>query len=391
MIHTKITKTTAEKASYQGSGNSRQIIWDSAVTGFGLRVYPSGKKSFVIAYRHHNRQRLMTIGDFGTHTVDQARTIAKVELGKVAADTDPLRDKQLRARGERVKDFCAAYVERHAKPKKKSWKDDQGMIDNRILPAWGSLQMKAIVREDVAALHRKIGAEKKPYAANRVLALISKMFELAEVWGYVPEGHPNPARKIEKFKERKRDRWVTPDELPALAQAIDDEPNTVARDALWLYLLTGLRKNELLSLKWSNINIDRRELHLDDSKSGRAHYLPLSTAALTQLDAITPVKDNPYVFPGRDDGHHLVNIDKAWRRVRKAAGIEDVRLHDLRRTVGSWLAQSGNSLHLIGRVLNHSNVSTTQVYARFGQDSIRQALDQHGEQIMGVAGKRVSG
>ena len=213
------------------------------------------------------------------------------------------------------------------------------------------------------------------------------MFELGKRWGFVPEERANPAKGIEHFKEHKRDRWVTPDELPRLTQAIDQEVNLYARYAFWLYLLTGMRKMELLTAKWEYIDWERRELRIPQTKGGRVLYLPLSEAALTLLRNIPQLQGNPFVLPGAKEGKHLVNISKPWRRVRKAAGIPDVRLHDLRRTVGSWLAQAGNSLHLIGRILNHSTQSTTAVYARFAQDHVRQALQAHGKRILGVAGK----
>lgn len=389
MNRKKLTQTVVNKAEYQGQSNERYVIWDTALSGLGLRVYPSGKKSYVLSYRHHGRKRLMTIGTHGVDSLASAQKAAQIALGKVAADTDPLALKQKAAQGDQVKDLCIAYMVRHAKVNKKSWADDQAMINNWIKPAWGNLKIKSITREDVAALHHKIGSQKNPKTgkpkhtiANRVIALVSKMWELAEEWGYVSEGNPNPARKIKHFKEKKRDRYVKHDEFPLLAASIKQEPNKTAQAALWLYLLTGLRKSELLSLEWSNVDSVRQEIRLPDTKAGRVHYLPLSSPALEILNSIPRIPDNPYVLTGRSQGQHLVNIDKAWRRVRSNAGIDDVRLHDLRRTVGSWLAQDGSSLPLIGKLLNHSNASTTQIYARFGDDSGREALDRHGREIM---------
>jgi integrase len=256
------------------------------------------------------------------------------------------------------------------------------------------------------------------------------MFELALEWGFLEEGAPNPAKRIKKFAEEKRDRWITPEELPRLAKAIDTEDNIYVRSALWLYLLTGARKTEILQAKWDDIDWERKELRMAETKAGRVHYLPLSGEALALLRELPRLKGNPYILPGRRNGRPLVNIDKPWRRVRDRAtvmfwaeyegevshlineltesleraptcheveqatnfelsnGIRDVRLHDLRRTVGSWLAQAGNSLHLIGKVLNHSNQSTTAVYARFQQDTVRDALEQHGQRIMGAAKKK---
>ncbi len=356
--------------------------------GFGCRVYPGGRKAFVLSYRVGDRKRLPTIGTYGVLTLDQARGAARSELAKVETEgADPVATREQERQSETVRDLCTAYLDRYAKVHKKSWSEDERRINNRILPVWASLTAQAIKRADVAALHSKIGTkEGHPYEANRVRELVAKMFELAHRWGFVPEDHRNPAQGIDDYKETKRDRWVTHDELPRLAQAINEEPNASARAALWLYLLTGARKSELLKAQWADVDWTRAELRLPDTKTGRVHDIPLSPPAVALLRDLPQTEGNPYVLPGKLPGAHLVNISKPWGRVRTAAGIEDVRLHDLRRTVGSWLAQSGNSLHLIGRVLNHSNQSTTAVYARFGEDSVRAALDQHGARIMGAAG-----
>lgn len=392
----KLTKRAIDAAIYNGKNNARCVLWDDEVPGFGCRIYPGGRKAFILSYRAAGRKRLLTLGTYGVLTLDQARTKARAELAKIETDgADPLAEREKERQGETVHDLCAAYMERHGNAKR-SGSEDQRRIDRYILPAWGGLKARAVKRADIASLHAKIG-KAASYEANRVLALLSKMFELARRWGLVPEGHPNPARDIDRFKEQKRDRWVTPEELPRLAQAIDEEPNQTARFALWLYLLTGARKSELLQARWEDVSFERAELRLPDTKAGRTHYIPLSSPALALLREVPRVEGNPYILVGRGPRgataeekavapSHLVNISKPWNRVRKAAGVEDVRLHDLRRTVGSWLAQAGNSLHLIGRVLNHSNQSTTAIYARFGEDSVRAALEQHGARLMGAAG-----
>ena len=381
----RLTKRVIDALSYQGTGNERFAVWDDDPPGFGVRVYPGGRKAFVLSYRAEGRKRLLTIGTYGVLTLDQARAQARSELAKVETEgADPLAVRERERQGETVRDLCAAYMERHGNAKK-SGSEDQRRIDAYILPKWAGHKARAITRPDVAALHGTIG-KRAPYEANRVLALLSKMFELARRWGFVPEGHPNPARDVDRFKEAKRDRWVTHDELPRLAQAINEEPNESARAALWLYLLTGARKSELLKARWADVDWTRAELRLPDTKAGRVHYIPLSPPAVALLRDLPHADDNPYILPGKVPGAPLVNIAKPWDRVRTAAGVADVRLHDLRRTVGSWLAQAGNSLHLIGRVLNHSNQSTTAIYARFGEDSVRAALDQHGARIMGAAG-----
>jgi integrase len=427
----KLTKRVIDAMEYEGKDNSRDVRWDDAVPGFGVRIYPTGRKAFVVSYRVSGRKRLMTLRDQRVLTVDEARSKARKVLANLD-QVDPLEARQRLAKGKTVKNLCESYLENYAKPRKRSWKTDQAHINQHIIPAIGNLKVIDIKRADIAALHRQIGLN-APYEANRMLATLSKIFELATEWGFLPEGSNNPARKIEKFKEHKRDRWVTPEELPKLTQAIDEEENTYAHYALWLYLLTGARKTELLQARWDNVDWSRKELKIPETKAGHVHYVPLSEPAVALLKEIPKLESNPFILPGHKKHAHMVNIDKPWKRVRDRAtvllwanqdgepsklvaeltetlkrpptrrevetaadfelpvGIRDVRLHDLRRTVGSWLAQAGNSLHLIGRVLNHSNQSTTAIYARFGQDQVRQALEQHGERIMGIARKKEPG
>jgi integrase len=342
-----LTKRAIDGMTYQGRNGQRQVTWDDELSGFGVRVYPNGKKAFVLSYRIAGRKRLMTLGTYGQYSVDEARKLARKHLVAIDGGLDPLEARQNDAQGETLRDLCAAYIERYAKPHKRSWGEDQRRIDRHLLPAWGNRKARAISSTDAATLHSKIG-KTAPYEANRTLALISKMFELARRWGFVPKDQGNPARDIDRFKEHKRDRWVNPEELPRLAQAIDAEPNVYVRMALWLYLLTGVRKSELLVAQWDDIDWERQELRLSETKAGRVHYVPLSAPALAILRELPRLEGNPYILPGHIHGRPIVNISRPWRRIRKAAGVEDVRLHDLRRTVGSWLAQSGNSLHLIG-------------------------------------------
>ena len=327
------------------------------------------------------QKKLMVVGSYGVLTVDEARNIAKLKLAELIQGKDPAQEKNKLSKNRTMADFSSQYIENYAKKHKKTWQEDQRKIQKHILPIWNKKPLRSITRNDVLNLHNKIG-EKTPYEANRLLRQISKMFELAKDWNYLDHSDSNPAKGIKLFKEEKRDRWLTHNELPQLIEAVDKEQNLYARIAIWLYLLTGVRKTELLTTKWSDIDFERKELKLSDTKAGRVHYVPLSEAAMDLLSRVPRLQDNPYIIPGHISGKHLVNIAKPWGRIRKEAKLEDVRLHDLRRTVGSWLAQSGNSLHLIGKVLNHSNQSTTAVYARFAQDDVRDALEGHGKMLM---------
>ncbi len=380
----KLSKKCIDSVAYKGDGSSRHVLWDESIPGLGLRVYPSGKKAFILSYRFNGRKRLLVLERYGVITLDQARQQAREKLVQITKGEDPLEVRQIASHQSSIKQLCDMYLERYAKPHKRSWKDDERRTLKYLIPAWGNLKAENLVHNDIARFHRKLGAT-KPYEANRIVELISKMFTLAQKWGIVSTTHINPAKGIEPFKEQKRDRWVKPHELIPLFKAISQEPNIYVKAALFLYLLTGSRKNEILQARWVHVDWGTKELQVPENKSGRVHYIPLIKPAIDLLQMLPQQEGNPFIIPGAKEGAHLINIDKPWQRIRKRAGIEDVRLHDLRRTVGSWLAQSGNDLHLIGKLLNHKSPSTTAVYSHFGQNHLRNALEDHGQKIMEAA------
>ncbi|MBI3795541.1 MAG: site-specific integrase [Deltaproteobacteria bacterium] len=385
----KLTKVLIDTLRYWGDEKGKQwcVAWDAEVPGFGVRVHPGGRKVFILRYRtsggRRGRKRFLTLGPYGTLTLDQARKLARQHLGDVLRGEDPVQKKE-QSLGETVESLCQMYLERHAM-KKRSARDDHRRIAKYILPLWRRRRVADISRVDVAALHSRIG-QQAPYEANRVLALCSKIFELARGWGFAAEEWSNPARGIDKFQERSRDRWVTPEELPRLAEAIARENNIYSRALLWLYLLTGLRKRELLSLRWDDVDLVRYELRIPETKSGRIHHVPLPPPAVSLIALIPREHENPFVFPGKNPDSHLVSVERPWRRIRKVAGLSDVRLHDIRRTVGSWLALAGNSLPVIGRVLNHRDPRTTTIYTHLAEDHVRQVLENYAGRITQAAG-----
>jgi len=394
-------------AKHPGNGNARHILWDDDPKGLGLRVYPSGRKTFVVWYRDHaGADRLATLGDWGTFTLDQARDAARTMLREAETGADPLSVKRAAKAAPTFADLATEYESRHA-ANKRTGAEDMRRI-RKHLGTWASRKLASFTREDVAQLVERIArtpperagtAKRKagrparptrtgtPYEANRTLALVRKMFALAEAWALVPAGWPNPARGIAPQREVARDRWVGADELPRLAEAIDAEVSPYVRGALWLFVLTGCRKTELLSARWADLGRTRKVLHLPMTKTGRPHDIQLSAAALEILDNLPRDDGSPFIFPGRTADKPMAGFRMAWDRVRTAAGVADVRLHDLRRTVGSWLVQAGASLHLVGRVLNHTNTATSARYARFAVDQPREALEAHATRILGAAGK----
>ena len=284
-----------------------------------------------------------------------------------------------------MKALCHAFMEDYSKPHKKSWREDARRFEKYVLPALGRRKAQAVTQADVVKLHNRIGRDLgHPREANNVRNLLQTMFRFASENGFVPRDHPNPAQGVDKFPERSRERWVRPSELPRLAEAIEEEPNLYVRAAFWLLLLTGLRKSELLTAEWEQVDFERGELRLDETKSGRRHYVPLCEPAMEILKNLPREKDNEHILPGKIPGQHLVNISKPWGRIRRKANLTDVRIHDLRRTVGSWLVASGHSLQIVGKLLNHSNPSTTQIYAHLAQDPVREAMEQHGSKIVEI-------
>jgi integrase len=223
-----------------------------------------------------------------------------------------------------------------------------------------------------------------PRQANSTLALIRSMWNLGMDWGLIPPG-PNPCLRIKKFPEVSRERFVKPEELPRLWRALQAEPNVFVRAAFFVGLLTGARRDEVLTMQWADLDLAQGVWTIPTTKAGRSHLVPLPLPVIQELKKLPRFDDNPYVFPGRWNRSHLVNVSKPWRRIRKQAGLQDVRIHDLRRTLGSWLVAAGASLPLIGKALNHSNVSTTAVYARLQLDPVRAALEANAERMLEYA------
>ena len=304
----------------------------------------------------------------------------RAHVGAIAQGTDPAQVRQDRLHEPTFADLTAQYLERHA-PRKRSARDDRGML-NTHLAVFRTRKLTDLNRNDVARLHAQVG-ETAPYRANRLVALLRKMFNLARDWGlYAGE---NPATRIQMFREESRDRFVQPEELPRLFQAITEEADPAVRAVVLTALLTGARRTEVLTMQWNDVSLTRAEWRIPHTKAGRPHLLPMPHALVTLLRSLPKMDGNPYVFPGLDGVGHLQNMKRAWDRIRVKAGIRDVRFHDLRRTVGSWLAGSGESLSLIGKVLNHRDVSTTAIYARLNLDPVRQALERNASKMLEAA------
>jgi integrase len=278
-------------------------------------------------------------------------------------------------------------MEHHAKAKKESWRRDKIQVDKWLKPRLGKLLVRDVKRPHIARLHAEIGKVHQ-VNANRVLSLLSKMFNEATVWGFLDEDAPNPAKKIERFAETSRDRFLSKDDLPALGKAINNAPDEILKRLIWLYLLTGMRKSELMAIKWEDIDLEQGSIrlakHKTSKKSGAAKHVPLSALAVRLLKSMPRFIDNSHVFPGLRKGDHKRDVRKAWDNIKEEAKIKDLTIHDLRRTVGSYMAEEGRSLALIGELLGHTSEKTTKIYARFGNQPLRNALEEHAKQLESV-------
>ncbi len=351
--------------------------WDAEIPGLGIRLN-ARRRVWVLKYRVEGKQHWATLGEVDDLPIDEARALARRYRRTAKAGQDPLPEARKKTSME-FHAFCELYMERHSRRHKRSWFKDEQLLRCHAIPAFKGKQLHDIKRNDIAEVHRKIGSD-RPYAANRVRELLHTMFKLARSWEIVEETHVNPANGITDFKEKKRTRWLSSDEVKRVISVIETLPSKAQRCILWIYLTAGTRRSEPLTLRWTEIDFERGEIHIPQTKSGRPHCLPLPPFLMAMIKALPRVSD--WVFPGAKLGDHFKRIDKVWTRVRDKAGLgKDVTLHCLRHTVGSWLAQSGVPLRVVGDVLNHVDYKSTLVYAHYAHQNLKDALGDHAARL----------
>ncbi|MEO9336779.1 tyrosine-type recombinase/integrase [Mesorhizobium sp. SB112] len=374
---TKITKRSVDAAA---PTDKEFFLWDEELKGFGLRVYPSGRKMYLAQFRAGGRLRRVNIGLHGAVTPDLARTEAMKHLSQVRLGADPAGERDRRKASPTMKEFGQRFLDEHVAShcKASTHAEYKRSVELFINPKLGSHRIIDITRADVVEMHQSM--KETPYQANRTLGVLSVMFTVAHTWGVRTDG-VNPCWKVKRYKEVKRERYLTPDELARLGKVLrETNAEREAAFCIQLLLLTGCRLSEIQKLKWEYVDLDAGLLRLPDSKSG-AKLVAIGQAVVEVFKTVPKVKDNPYVITGTIEGQHLTDMQKPWRRLRKRAGLDDLRIHDLRHSFASDALQLGEDLTMIGRLLGHTQVQTTARYAHLKTDPIRAAANKVSDAI----------
>ena len=346
------------------------IYWDRDLPGFGVRVYATGSKVYLVQGRGPEGSRRAALGRHGVIAAEEARRRGAGALARIAAGEPP----EPGPDGPTVADLAERYLREHVAVRcKPATVYGYGRIVRKnVLPALGRLPLAAVERRHVAEMHYRL--RRTPVAANDAVAALSRMFNRAEAWGMVPPGS-NPCRRVRRYRTRRLERFLTEDEFRRLGETLDameaeGRLPVHAAAALRLLTLTGCRRGEIVDLRWDDVRLERNEIRLRDSKTG-PRTVPLSPAAARVFADIPRVPGNPWVIAGRKPGARLAHITYYWYRVRDRAGLEDVRLHDLRHSFASRALALGETLPMIGRMLGHTKIQTTARYAHLARDSVR--------------------
>jgi integrase len=387
------------------------IEYDADIIGFGVAVYPSGIKSWVCEYRPHGggrgvAKKRVTLSKTSQLTPEQARKAARDMLAAVRLGGDPAQDKVERRAsvtvGQLIDLFDAQYVGPMLKP---GTAVSHRIALEELRCAHGSLKATALARAHVAALHFRMAD--RPYAANRAAAVWSKAFTWAGDAGLIPDRR-NPVKGLKKYREQRRERFLTTEELARLGDALRegetvglpysvDETKPTAKHApkvdhrrvnldrfaaaaIRLLLLTGARLREILHARWEQVDVGRGLIFLADSKTGKKP-LYLSAAAQEVLADIPRIEGNPHVIAGAKDGAPRSDLKKPWAAVSRAAGLKGVRIHDLRHSFASFGAGASLGLPIIGKLLGHTQPATTARYAHLDADPMRRAANTIGATI----------
>ena len=388
-----LTQAHVKAMRYSRTDSEPQFTWDANQVGLGVRITAGGVKSFVLRYRVNGRQRLKTLGRTVNHSVDSARIWARAALSAADKGEDfQATEERERALGT-VAQLWRRYMDEHLKVHgaDRTPADLEGLWKTHLEKTFGAKRVTEVMTADVRAWHRhaserrvvssksKRGAEWKravggAYVANRALQALKAAINWQIAEGTLPGDFRNPCLGVGMNEEKPRDVILRPTELPKLAKAINKHSDKHARAFVWLALRTGARRSELLKLDWSHVDLKGGSVKFVDTKNGTDRTVPLDADAVGLLKKLPRVEGNPHVFVGRWDRGHRDSFQDAWDEMRKDAGLPHLHLHDLRRTVGSWLGAAGHTAQMIGELLGHRSDVTSRVYVKLGALDVKQQL-----------------
>lgn len=351
--------------------SGRTSIYDAKQAGLVLIITSNDARAYYLYKKIRGRPQRVRLGGYDEITIEQARRNAAKELGRIADGADPMRERRA-VREETTLGDLWAWFATQAKLHKRSYATDESRWKHH-LEAWASRRLSDITAADVSALHLRIG-KTKPLTANRVLALLSTMFNRARTIGY---SSGNPTKGVQRFQETARERFLNGDELKRFAHALADEPAIYA-DLFALLLWTGQRQGNVRSMRWAEIDLKAGTWAIPAAKfkNKKPLLVHLSPPALQILKSRKATAASEWVFPQDDNAKaYVTNPTKAWRRICKAAKLDGCRVHDLRRTLGSWEAATGANMSAIGKSLGHRSVATTAIYARLDLSGVKPAVD----------------
>ena len=394
---------------------------DIQVKGLSLALQASGAMSFYLIKKIAGRSEKIFLGKYPDLSIENARKLAAVKLGQIALGVNPQEEKRSIGAEMTFGVLFEQYMSRYSKCHKKTWKaDERDMV--RFFGHWFKRKISDIKNADIRRLIEHIYADCGLYQANKILQRLRAVYNKAIEWGW--QG-PNPTVGIKKYSEKSRDRFIQPDEMPWFIKSLEEQTDETARDYFWVLLTLGARKTNTLMMRWEQINWERQEWRIPDTKNGEPVTLPLLGKTVDILTKRKEDAKSEWVFPHRrDKTKHETHVRKQWKRLLQKAslyiwatdpelsvlinpehlhvkaynevdrvfetvearaerqGIKvpvalmDLHLHDLRRTFGSYQALTGASLQIIGKSLGHKSMQATQVYARLNLDPVRIAMEK---------------
>ena len=372
----------------QPPNSGRQYIYDAKTAGLAICITAAGGKTFYFYRWSAGKPVRIRLGKFSDLSIDQARKAAAEFTGEQAKGVDLAAERRAKRQEQTLKELWGDWLEVHAKPRKRTWKDDERQWKKYIADTFGTRRLSSLRTSELAKWHAKIGKDSGHIQANRAKALLATLLNHAVRIGLLVA---NPCRSVPNFPEQSRERFLLPAEMKTFFDALATvgEP---WHDFFQLALFTGARRGNIASMAWNEIDLDRTTwtIPADKTKNKRPAVIALSPPAVAiLLSRLEMFGTSEYVFPSSSVTGHVVDPRKAWERLRTESGLTDLRMHDLRRSLGSWQAAAGASLAIIGASLGHADLKSTQVYARLQLDPVRAAVTKAADDMLVAGGVKL--